>query len=138
MRNINTNRFFQCLNIVIAFNFAITWAPHARDNNSEVPTVTADAHHAPTLPENSDRYTLHYQATHFDAVEDLARIARSFTPATSQIFPLQNGVLQITDTATSLKKVYLIIKKNDVKPTPEMKRKWRKLVKEEDERRQTH
>ena len=46
-------------------------------------------------------------------------------PANSRIIPVEfSGMLLVTDTAPNLKKMYDLIKDNDVKPTAEMKKRW--------------
>jgi len=73
-------------------------------SNSAVRTVAADAAHEPFLPDSRDRYTINYKATNADAVEGLARLVRSFTAPTSNIFPNGiTGTLQVTDDAATLK-----------------------------------
>jgi type II secretory pathway component GspD/PulD (secretin) len=106
----------------------------ARD--SAIPSVTADAHTPPALPDNWDLYTMKYKATNPDVVEDIARMTRSFMPGNSRIIPAEtSGMLLITDTAANLKKVYGIIKDSDVKPTLEMKKKWQEREKHAEQRR---
>lgn len=69
--------------------------------------------------------TLQYQASHPDAVEQIARLARSFMPANARIIPSElGGTLLVTDSAPNLKKLYGIIQQEDQRPTPEMKRRW--------------
>ncbi|MGZ3708285.1 MAG: hypothetical protein ACXWPM_05625 [Bdellovibrionota bacterium] len=95
----------------------------ARD--SAIPTVSADAHTKPKLPDTWDLYTMKYKATNAEVVEHLARFAHSFMPATSRIIPVEfSGILLVTDTAPNLKKMYDLIKDNDVKPTVVMRKKW--------------
>jgi hypothetical protein len=97
--------------------------------------IVADAQHPPTLPDNSDLYTIKYKLRNSSAAVYLARLVRSFTPASSRIFPLTDtGTLQVTDTADSLRKVYVLIKNNDLEPTPEIQRKWQELEKVADQK----
>ena len=104
------------------------------DPRDSAPIVTADIQHPPTLPDSSDQYyTMKYKATNPDAIEDLARLVRSFTPATSRIIPSAN-LLSVTEPAANLKDVYILVKENDVKATPEMKRKWQVLERLSDHR----
>ena len=98
--------------------------------------IVTDALRPPTLPNNSDLYTIKYKLRNSDAVEHLARLVRSFTPASSRIFPLiDTGTLQVTDTADSLKRVYVLIKDNDLKPSPEVQKKWLDLEKKADQKK---
>src|SRR4051812_37299242 len=102
-------------------------------DSTAIPVATADSRHAPVLPNNQELYTLKYKATNAETVEELARLVRSFTPQTSRIIPYEySGMLHVTDTAASLRKVYDLVRANDVKPTPEMKQKWKELDKQAD------
>ncbi len=106
----------------------------ARD--SAIPTVTADAHTPPALPDNWDLYTMKYKATNPEVVDDIARMSRSFMPANSRIIPFEaSGQLLVTDTALNLKKLYGIVIDNDVKLTPEMKKRRMEELKEADRKR---
>jgi len=114
--------------------FQIMRQRDARD--SAIPAVTADAHTPPALPDTWDLYTMKYKATNPELVEEIARLTRSFMPAIARVVPVEwSGMLMITDTAANLKKVYGLIKSNDVKPTPEMKKKWQEREKQAEERR---
>ncbi len=98
--------------------------------------ILTDAQHPPALPNNSDLYTIKYKLKNPDALEHLARLVRSFTASSSRIFPvIDGGLLQVTDTANSLKRVYDLLKDNDAKPTVEMQKKWTALQKEADQKR---
>jgi type II secretory pathway component GspD/PulD (secretin) len=113
--------------------FRIVRQRDIRDLN--LPTINADERTAPRLPEVWDFYTLKYKATNPEAVEQIARLARSFMPANARIVPAElSGMLLVTDAAPNLKKIYAIIKENDQKPTAEMKKKWR----EDEERRRAN
>jgi len=101
--------------------FQIMRQRDARD--SALPTIDADANTPPALPNNWDLYTMRYKASNPELVEHMARFSRSFMPANSRIIPVEwSGLLLITDTAANLKRIYDLIKSNDVKPTPEMKK----------------
>jgi type II secretory pathway component GspD/PulD (secretin) len=77
------------------------------------------------IPANWDLFTLIYKTQFADNVEDLARLLRSFMPANSRIIPnLLSGSLLITDTGMNLRKVVGLLKETDLKPTPELKKKW--------------
>lgn len=100
----------------------------ARDQ--AIPTVSASQKETPQLPNNWDLYTLKYQATHPDSVENIARTSRSFMPANARVIPVEvSGTLLITDTAINLKKLYGIIKDLDRKPSAEMKKRWEEEAK---------
>ena len=77
----------------------------ARD--AAIPFVTSDAKTAPALPNTWDLYTMTYKATHAQAVDEIARMARSFMPPNSRIIGQElSGELLVTDTAPNLKKIY--------------------------------
>ncbi|MCC7442200.1 MAG: hypothetical protein IT285_11235 [Bdellovibrionales bacterium] len=95
----------------------------ARD--SAIPLFKADQKSNLNLPNTWDIVTLQYQATHKDAVEYMARSARSFMPANSRIIPSElSGQLLLTDAAINLRKLVEILRGLDQKPTAEMKRRW--------------
>jgi hypothetical protein len=101
----------------------------ARDTN--LPTVTADSRNAPSLPENWDLYTMEYKASHPESTETIARTLRSFMSATSRIVPAElSGLLMVTAPALELKRVYALIRDNDQKMSPEMKKREEKREEE--------
>ncbi len=96
----------------------------ARD--SALPIITADSKTAPVLPDTWDLVTMSYQAAHPEGVEYLARTSRSFMPANSRIIPMEtSGRLLITDSVANLRKIYEIIRSNDVKISPEVLKEWK-------------
>lgn len=108
----------------------------ARD--STIPVVKADAQTPPTLPNTWDLYTLNYKASNPEIVDQIARFSRSFMPANARIIPVEvSGTLLVTDSAANLKKLYTLIKDNDVKPTPEMKKKWQEQEQKEEAQRKS-
>ena len=83
-----------------------------------------------------DLYTMNYKASHPQAVDEIARTVRSFMPANSRVIGQElSGELLVTDTAPNLKKIYEIIRSNDVKPTPELLKKWAHNEQEWEKRR---
>ena len=106
----------------------------ARD--AAIPFAISDAKTAPTLPDTWDLYTMTYKASHPETVDQIARLTRSFMPANSRIVSAEwSGELMITDTAPNLKKIYELIKTNDVKPSAEMLKKWQHWELEGEKRR---
>lgn len=96
----------------------------ARD--SALPIVTADSKTAPALPDTWDLMTMSYQAANPEGVEHLARSARSFMPANSRIIPMEtSGKLLITDSSANLRKIYEILRTNDVKISAELLQEWK-------------
>lgn len=109
--------------------FQIARQRDARD--SIVPIISATKSKQPELPNTWDLVTLKYKAENADAVEHIARSARSFMPANSRIIPDElGGMLLVTDSAMNAKKLYQIIRDMDVKPTAEMKRQWQEARRE--------
>lgn len=114
--------------------FQIMRQRDARD--AALPIVQADSQQPPSLPDTWDLYTIKYKASNPDMVEHIARVTRHFMPGGARIIPLElSGTLMITDTAINLKKIYDIVKTNDVKPTPELKKKWQEQEKQAEKRR---
>ena len=109
---------------------------YAFAGSDRIPTrVDADAGHPPMLEDGEGLYTLNYHLIHREVADDLARLVRSFTPPTSRIFgKSESGALEVTDTAASLRRVYILVRENDLTPTLEVKRKWRKMEEVEDTR----
>lgn len=89
----------------------------ARD--AAIPLVLSSAERPPELPLNHDLITLRYEAKNPGLVDHFARTSRSFMPANSRIIPDQaSGSLLITDTALNLRKLYPIIRTQDVNSDP--------------------
>jgi general secretion pathway protein D len=103
--------------------FRIMRQRDARD--SAIPTVVGDKQHAPAFPDTWDLMTFSYKATNPESVEAIARMVRSFMPANARIASIEmSGMLVVTDTAPNLKKLYEMIRANDLKPTAEVRKKW--------------
>ena len=95
----------------------------ARD--SAIPIYSGDQTSAPDLPNTFDLITFKYKASHPEALEYIARNARSFMPANARIIPDElSGVLLVSDNAINIKKLYTLIHEMDRSPTPEMKARW--------------
>ena len=95
----------------------------ARDTN--VPSFSADAKRPPQLPNTWDIVNLKYKATHAESVEMIARVLRSFLPATARIIPSDlSGMLIITAAAPDAKKAYELIVENDQAPSAALKKRW--------------
>ena len=96
-----------------------------------LPKVTADVNNAPDLPNTWDWYHLTYKAKYPDAVESMARTARSFMPATARIIPVElSGQLMMTAAAPDIKNVYEMIRHMDQKPSKEILEKWKQRERE--------
>jgi type II secretory pathway component GspD/PulD (secretin) len=103
--------------------FQIMKERDARD--SAIPQEFADQNTAPKMPDTWDLYTLRYKASHPEAVEHVARLARSFMPSNARIIPDEiSGTLLITDSAANLKKLYSMIREYDQKISPAVLKKW--------------
>ncbi|MCM2322368.1 MAG: hypothetical protein NDJ90_03805 [Oligoflexia bacterium] len=114
--------------------FQIMRQRDARD--SALLTVDASASNPPALPDTWDLYTMRYQASNPELVEDIARFARSLMPANARIIPVEwSGLLLVTDTAANLKKLYDLIKSNDVRLTPEARKRMQESEKRMEQRR---
>jgi hypothetical protein len=112
-----------------ANTFMIATQRDARDEL--LPLLKASATLDPEIPDNYDWYQLKYQATHPDAVETIAKIARSFMPANSRVIPADlSGQLLVTASAQELKNVLRLFRDLDKKPTAEMKARWEQRRKE--------
>ena len=106
-----------------AGTFQILRQRDARD--SVLPVLEATQERAPRFPAHWDMVTLKYKATHPEVVEQIALTTRVFMPANARIVPSElSGMLLVTASAMDAKKVYDLIRENDRKPTPEMKKRW--------------
>jgi hypothetical protein len=112
-----------------AGTFQILRERDARD--SVLPVIAATQEQGPRLPAPWDMMTLKYKASNPDAVEEIARTVRGFMPASSRVVSAElSSTLWVTASAPDLKKIYELIRENDQKPTPEMKKRWAERARE--------
>lgn len=91
--------------------------------DSGLPTISCDSQYPPRLPETWDWMTMQYKTPNVESIEPIARMIRSFLPANARIITAElSGSLLITANAVDLKRVYALIKENDRKLTPELKK----------------
>jgi hypothetical protein len=96
----------------------------ARD--SALPVFAADERHKPELPATWDLVTMKYKATHPESIEQIARLIRSFMPASARVIPTDlSGMLVLTAAGPELARIYDTIRENDQKPTAEMLKEWK-------------
>jgi len=101
---------------------------NARDvRYTPVPQTTGSYDKAPNLPNNADYHMMTYQMKHPLVSTDLTRSLRPFMSRYGRIIDNKiNGTLVVQDTALNLKRLYALIKKMDIEPTREMRKKWKK------------